>query len=162
MTDSRTLPDLVNKPGKTNWVERSGGLPSFIKRIAKHLVSERGYNESRAIATAVSQCKKVCATGRTFGGQQSVSPAARQRYCKAAAEWEAKRAKNAAKGAAKDLAEDDIASLAFSAEVRIALFESRLRESDDGGALTEDINEALANERALVEAATGRQPWTTL
>lgn len=51
-------PDLPNKPDKTNWVEEQGGLPSFIKRVAKHIMADSGYTESRAIAAAVSQCKK--------------------------------------------------------------------------------------------------------
>jgi hypothetical protein len=55
---SRTHPELPNKPGKTNWVEQQGGLPDFIKRVAKHIMADSGYTESRAIAAAVSQCKK--------------------------------------------------------------------------------------------------------
>lgn len=55
---SSVHPDLPNKPGKTNWVEQEGGLPSFIKRVAKHIMADSGYTESRAIAAAISQCKK--------------------------------------------------------------------------------------------------------
>jgi len=55
---SRTHPDIPNKPGKTNWVEEQGGLPDFIKRVAKHIMADSGYTQSRAIAAAVSQCKK--------------------------------------------------------------------------------------------------------
>jgi len=55
--DSSTHPDLLNKPGKTNWVEEQGGLPSFIKRVAKHIVADGGLSESHAIAAAVQQCR---------------------------------------------------------------------------------------------------------
>lgn len=55
--DSSIHPDLVNKPGVSNWVERSGGLPSFIKRVAKHIVADGGLSESHAIASAVKQCR---------------------------------------------------------------------------------------------------------
>jgi hypothetical protein len=55
--DSSTHPDLLNKPGKTNWVEEQGGLPSFIKRVAKHIVTDGGLSESHAIAAAVQQCR---------------------------------------------------------------------------------------------------------
>lgn len=55
---SSTHPDIPNKPGKTNWVEDMGGLPSFIRRVAKHIKADSGYTTSRAIAAAVSQCKK--------------------------------------------------------------------------------------------------------
>lgn len=55
---SRTHPDIPNDPGKTNWVEEQGGLPPFIKRVAKHIMADSGYTKSRAIAAAVSQCGK--------------------------------------------------------------------------------------------------------
>lgn len=55
--DSSTHPDLPNKPGKTNWVEKEGGLPSFIKRVAKHIMYDGGLTESHAIAAAVQQCR---------------------------------------------------------------------------------------------------------
>jgi hypothetical protein len=70
-------PDLPNKPGKTNWVEQEGGLPNFIKRVAKHIMADSGYTESRAIAAAISQCKR----GRL--GPKGLA---------AAAQWEAMRA----------------------------------------------------------------------
>jgi hypothetical protein len=54
---SSSLPDLPNKPDKTNWVERSGGLPSFITRVAKHIMYDGGLSESHAIAAAIQQCR---------------------------------------------------------------------------------------------------------
>lgn len=60
---SRTHPELPNKPGKTNWEEKRGGLPSYIDRVAKHIMYDSGYTESRAIAAAISQTKKRAATG---------------------------------------------------------------------------------------------------
>jgi hypothetical protein len=81
MVSSRVYPDLERKPGgPDNWVEKVGGLPSFIERIAKHLHYERGFSISHAIATAVSQCKKNCAKGNA-------------KACKAVAQWEAKKAR---------------------------------------------------------------------
>ena len=55
--DSSTHPDLPNKAGKTNWVEQQGGLPSFIKRVAKHIMADGKLSESHAIAAAVQQCR---------------------------------------------------------------------------------------------------------
>lgn len=162
MTDSRTLPDLVNKPGKTNWVEKAGGLPSFIKRIAKHLVAEQGYTESRAIATAVSQCKKVCATGRTFGGKTAVSPEARARYCTAAAQWESKKAKTKVKkgvrvaeserppGGRWRLPAYDADSLASAAFDRLTIIQ-------ESGQTSPELKEAVLDELALYEAVTGER-----
>lgn len=77
-----------------NWVEKAGGLPSYIKRIAKHL-QQGGMDESRAIATAVNAAKKMCATGDTnWPGSQEVNAGSRAEACAAVAEWEAKKAKS--------------------------------------------------------------------
>lgn len=55
---SSTHPWPANKPGQ-NWIEKKGRrLPSFIKRVAKHIMADSGYSQSRAIAAAISQCKK--------------------------------------------------------------------------------------------------------
>lgn len=102
MPSSRSLPDLPNKPGKTNWVEQAGGLPKYIERIAKHLHSEQGMSEGRAIATAVNVVKRMCATGDTnWPGMQQVSPKSRAQACKAVAEWEAMKVKVKAKSKVK-------------------------------------------------------------
>lgn len=95
-TDSRTLPDLPNKPDKTNWVEKSGGLPSYINRIAKHLHAEKGMPTGRAIAVAVNTVKRWCRSGSvTEGGKgrtKGVSAKTKALACKAVAQWEAKKA----------------------------------------------------------------------
>ncbi|MEE1774454.1 hypothetical protein PUR34_41365 [Streptomyces sp. JV185] len=75
-----------------NWVDEQGGLPSYIKRIAKHLEA-KGMDKSQAIATAVNATKKMCATGDlNFPGKQDVNPGSRAEACKAVAEWETKKA----------------------------------------------------------------------
>lgn len=80
MVSSRVYPSLERKAGgPDNWVEKAGGLPDFIERIAKHLHYEKGMTISHAIATAVSQCKKNCAKGNA-------------KACAAIAQWEKKKA----------------------------------------------------------------------
>jgi hypothetical protein len=75
-----------------NWVEKAGGLPKYIKRIAKHL-QEKGMDESQAIATAVNAAKKMCSTGDTnWPGSQEVNAGSRAEACAAVEEWEAKKA----------------------------------------------------------------------
>lgn len=94
-TDSRTLPELPNKKDKTNWVEKAGGLPSYINRIAKHLHTEKGMDVSRAIAVAVNTVKRWCSSGQTSeGGKSGVSAKTKALACKAVSEWEAKKAKS--------------------------------------------------------------------
>lgn len=76
---------------RKNWVEKAGGLPKYIKRIAKHL-QEKGMDQSRAVATAVNAAKKMCATGDTsLPGVQQINPGSKAEACAAVAEWEAKK-----------------------------------------------------------------------
>jgi hypothetical protein len=102
-------PPLINKPG-TNWVERAGHLPGPIDAVARALVA-KGWDESRAIATAVNHVKKVCTSGRAFGGKTPVSAEARTKACGAVAAWEALKAK--AKSMAVDDRERRVIELAF-------------------------------------------------
>lgn len=88
---SHAYPSLERVPGKQNWVDEAGGLPSYIERIAKHLHYERGMPIGRAIAVAVSRCKMWA------GGGDNVDPDTRAKAAKAIAEWEAKKAKAHAK-----------------------------------------------------------------
>lgn len=60
---SSVHPDIPNNPGKTNWLEKAGGLPKFIERVAKHIMADSGYTVSHAIAAAVNQVKKWAAKG---------------------------------------------------------------------------------------------------
>lgn len=84
-----------------NWIEQCGGLPSYIKRITKHL-QENGMDQSRAIATAVDAAKKMCKTGDTnFPGKQNVNPGSRAEACTAVAQWEKLKACAAKKRAEK-------------------------------------------------------------
>jgi hypothetical protein len=75
-------------------VEKAGGLPSYIKRISRH-VQAKGANESRAIATAVNAAKRMCSSGDTnFPGIQQVNAGSRAEACRAVAEWERKKAQS--------------------------------------------------------------------
>lgn len=77
-----------------NWVEKAGGLPPYIKRIAKHL-QERGMGQSLAIATAVNAAKRMCSSGDlNWPGLQHVSPGSKAEACAAVSDWEAKKAKS--------------------------------------------------------------------
>lgn len=92
---SAAYPDLERKPGgPDNWVEKTGGLPTYIERIAKNLHYERGYSISRAIATAVNTVKRWAKGGTVtkHGTTKTVSPATIAKSIKAVAEWMAKRA----------------------------------------------------------------------
>lgn len=94
-------PSLERSPGKAdNWVEKSGGLPAYIDKIARTLHHERGMTISRAIATAVSMCKRWAA------GTGNVNADTRAKAAAAVAQWEAKRVASKARTAV-DLAQPD-------------------------------------------------------
>jgi hypothetical protein len=77
---SKIHPGLERKPGgPDNWVEKAGGLPNYIERIAKHIHSDSGLSISHAIAAAVKRVKVLCAKGNAEA-------------CAAVAEWEKKKA----------------------------------------------------------------------
>lgn len=78
----------LNVSPKSNWVEKRGGLPSYINSVATALVRS-GMMRSRAIATAVNVCKKTCATGHWRGDPKTpVSAAIRAAACNAVRQWE--------------------------------------------------------------------------
>lgn len=94
---------LERVPGKQNWVDRVGGFPpgNWIYRAAIH-IHEKGASIGTAIATAVNAAKKMCSTGDTnWPGHQQVNAPSQADACKAVAEWEAMKARAAAKGLAK-------------------------------------------------------------
>lgn len=94
MVSSSAYPGLERKPGgPDNWVERAGGLPSYIERIAKHLHYERGYSISRAIAIAVNTVKRWAKGGTVTknGTTKRITLKTQVQAVRAVAEWEAKR-----------------------------------------------------------------------
>lgn len=95
MVDSRVYPGLERKPGKQNWVDYAGGLPSYIERIAKHLHYEKGMTISRAIAVAVNTVKRWALGGTVteHGTTKRVSAKTQALAAKAVAEWELKKRK---------------------------------------------------------------------
>ena len=92
MVSSRTYPDLDRSP-KKNWVEKAGGLPDYIERIAKHIHYEGGKEIGTAISMAISQVRKWAAGG------EGVSAKTQALASKALAAWEALKGKNRAKQA---------------------------------------------------------------
>jgi hypothetical protein len=76
-----------------NWVEKHGGLPTYINSVATALLRDHPeWGISRVIATAVNWAKKACATGKAFGGKVTVSKAVQAAACTAVAQWEKKKA----------------------------------------------------------------------
>jgi hypothetical protein len=75
----------LGKSPKENWVDEVGGLPRYVREVARELMKKRGMTMSRAIATAISRIKMWAATSK--------NPKTKAKAAKAIAEWEAKKAK---------------------------------------------------------------------
>lgn len=77
---------LDDHPGKSNWVEKAGGLPQYICEIARAILRGGKMDKSRAIATAISRVKK-------WASGAGVDADTQAKASKALAEWEQKKAK---------------------------------------------------------------------
>ncbi len=80
---------LDESPG-SNWVQKNGGLPEYICRIAR-AIKRTGKTTSQAISIAVSRVKKWAA------GADDVDADTRAKAAAAVAEWEKLKTKNKAK-----------------------------------------------------------------
>jgi hypothetical protein len=79
----------LGKPGnKENWVEKAGGLPPYVRGVARGIAKSRGHAEptSRDIATAISRMKVWAAGGGNVTAPVQAAAAA------ALARWEAMKA----------------------------------------------------------------------
>lgn len=80
---------LDSSPGK-NWVERGGGLPNYICKVAKGIMRS-GKPKGQAIAIAISRIKKWAAGG------DGVDADTQAKAATAAAQWETLKVKNKSK-----------------------------------------------------------------
>ncbi len=80
----------LDESPNTNWVESSGGLPPYVRKLARGIMKS-GKTKSQAIAIAISRIKKWAAGGG------DVDADTRAKAAKALAQWESLTAKNAAK-----------------------------------------------------------------
>ncbi len=119
----------LNMSPLKNWIEKNGGLPTYINSVATALFREKfpAWSISRIIATAVNWAKKACATGRTMGGKVQVSKAVQAAACAAVRSWESKKAK-----ASEEWVDDLILQLAEedSQEYKHASIRKKLRDSE--------------------------------
>jgi hypothetical protein len=77
-------------------VDKEGGLPRYIERIACHIHFDRGEPIPDAIAAAVNDTKRMCSTGESNFGH--VHAAVQSEACSAVADWERMKASAHAKG----------------------------------------------------------------
>jgi hypothetical protein len=147
-------------PTAYNWVEKVGGLPDYIKRIAKHL-QEKGKDESQAIAIAVNVVKKMCATGDlNFPGKQEANAGSRAEACAAVADWEAKKAAAHAKGATVIELDADETTLSISdtetKEALVAAASDPASTDPDDGGTGPDANDEAWEGQLHVPKGNGR------
>lgn len=94
-TSSASLDRSPNK----NWVENAGQLPPYVRKLAR-AIEKSGHTLSSAISIAISRIKVWAAGG------DDVEADTRAKAVKALAQWEALKAKNAAKKLTKLSRED--------------------------------------------------------
>lgn len=85
----------LNWSPRVNWVEREGGLPRYIEKVAIGIMKGTGYPRERAIPIAISRIK-VWARGGAGVNADTVAKA-----IAALAAWEKLKAKAAARRARK-------------------------------------------------------------
>lgn len=81
---SSALPSLNRSPRK-NWVEKRGGLPKYIERVAKQMEA-KGYPRRKAIQLAIGIIKRWAA------GKGGVGKDIQAQAAKALAQWNAMKA----------------------------------------------------------------------
>ncbi|WNN94988.1 hypothetical protein SEA_MAGRITTE_11 [Microbacterium phage Magritte] len=79
----------LDESPKENWVERGGGLPPYVRKLARAIM-KTGKSKSQAIAIAISRIKKWAAGG------DDVNADTRAKAAAALAKWEKLKAKNKA------------------------------------------------------------------
>jgi hypothetical protein len=78
----------LDRSPKKNWVERSGGLPPYIRKIARAIHQKRGIPLDRAIPMAIGKIKDWAAGG------DDVTAKTRAKAAAALAKWTALKAKS--------------------------------------------------------------------
>lgn len=97
----------LDRSPKKNWVENSGNLPPYVRKLAR-AIEKDGKTLSQAIAIAISRIKKWAAGG------DDVDADTQAKAAKALGQWEALKAKNASKKVSLSRREDGTEFLMLS------------------------------------------------
>lgn len=109
----------LDRSPKKNWVENSGQLPAYVRKIARG-VEKSGKSLSQSIAIAIGQIKRWAAGGG------DVNADTRAKAAKALAQWEALKAKNKAKQLVKATHLDDGSMYLFMSAADVTEFDTDL------------------------------------
>ena len=99
MVELTTSSASLDRSPKKNWVENSGNLPPYVRKLAR-AIEKDGHDLSSAISIAIGRVKNWAKGGGDVDADTQAKAA------KAVAQWEALKAKNAAKKVAKLSRED--------------------------------------------------------
>lgn len=114
--------DSLDRSPKKNWVENSGSLPPYVRKIARG-VEKSGKSLSQSIAIAIGQIKRWAAGGG------DVNADTRAKAVKALAQWTALKAKNKAKQLVKATHLDDGSLYLFMSAPDVTEFDTDLVRS---------------------------------
>lgn len=98
----------------SNWVARKGGLPPYVRAVARALMRDKGMSESHAIAVGINAVKRWSGSGRVKGGGANragggggqVKPQTRAKASAAVARWTAMK-KDISAGVTQHLVDRD-------------------------------------------------------
>jgi hypothetical protein len=141
--------------GRQNWVDKAGGLPTYIRAVA-HALIRNGHDESSAIGLAVGAVK------RWASGGGKVSAKTRTKAAAAVAEWERKRTQAHATKAYHgwNPAADDTAGVRVPASSPEAKAAPRLRGSMEER--RDALDEALSRALCRVNDDGHRVGWVSI
>lgn len=139
----------LDRSPRRNWVETAGGLPPYIRKIARAIEKDRGIELAKAIPYAIGRVKRWAAGG------DGVTAATKAKAAEAIAAWEKLKAKNAA--LRESVEEDAVDDLAMTdAELLDAV--DRLQES----ALDIEVDLGLVEAPADLRPGRARQPGESM
>jgi hypothetical protein len=95
----------LDRSPRKNWVENSGGLPPYVREVARSIHNKRGVPLSRAISLAIGVMKRWAAGGGDVTAQT------RAKAAKAVAQWEALKGRNKARSKTSHSVTGDVLAL---------------------------------------------------
>jgi hypothetical protein len=166
LEEKRSRASLDTHPNSSNWVEKAGELPPYIREVARAIHEDHGYPLDRAIPMAIGRIKRWAAGGG------NVSAETRAKAAAAVAEWEALKAKSGKKSDAdlldhletKALADLEAQPWAGADDVDLepVLADFDLLETVEGKSAGHAGSDELVDITDLVSAASELKTWDML
>ena len=160
MVELTTSDASLDRSPKSNWVEKAGNLPPYIRKLAR-AIEKDGHDLSSAISIAISRVKAWAAGG------DDVDADTRAKAAKAVAQWEALKAKNKAGKVTKLSREDGSEYLmlsntgVFNTEIVRRSWDAQQREKRKAYQAKHGADDTAAPAYEMFPYSWIRELWTT-